>query len=83
VNNRYRRNGRLRANDFGGDGPVAVVEILRGELSRVIVEHSGADVDYRFDDHIVVDGRRGRWLSAQCLAHCVGIRTATTFCAGS
>lgn len=30
------------------DGPTAELEILRGELSRVLIEHSAADVDYRF-----------------------------------
>lgn len=31
----------------GNDGPTAELEILRGELSRILVEHTG-DTDYRF-----------------------------------
>lgn len=50
VDERYRRNGRLEAGDFGGDGPVAEIEILRGALSRIIVEDSHAD--YRFGERI-------------------------------
>ena len=53
VDGRYRRSGRLRARDFGGDGPIAEIEILRGALSRVVVEASQAlSVEYRFGDHV-------------------------------
>ncbi|WP_346623284.1 FAD-dependent monooxygenase [Blastococcus montanus] len=52
VDGRNRPRGTLRAEDFGGDGPIAEIEILRGELSRVIHEATAADVDYLFGDHI-------------------------------
>ena len=52
VGSRNRRKGRFTTREFGGEGPVADIEILRGELSRVIVEHTGAGVDYRFGDRI-------------------------------
>jgi 2-polyprenyl-6-methoxyphenol hydroxylase-like FAD-dependent oxidoreductase len=53
VDSRNRTKGRFGADDFGGDGPVPEIEILRGTLSRVVVEHGGAGVDYRFGDRIV------------------------------
>ena len=34
------------------DGPTAELEILRGELSRILVERTTADTDYRFDTQI-------------------------------
>jgi 2-polyprenyl-6-methoxyphenol hydroxylase-like FAD-dependent oxidoreductase len=52
VDSRNRRRGTLGVRDYGGDGPIAEIEILRGELSRVIVESTGHGVGYRFGDHI-------------------------------
>jgi 2-polyprenyl-6-methoxyphenol hydroxylase-like FAD-dependent oxidoreductase len=34
------------------DGPTAEFEILRGELSRILIEHSRTNTDYRFDTQI-------------------------------
>jgi 2-polyprenyl-6-methoxyphenol hydroxylase-like FAD-dependent oxidoreductase len=34
------------------DGPTAELEILRGELSRILIEHSRAGADYRFNTQI-------------------------------
>jgi 2-polyprenyl-6-methoxyphenol hydroxylase-like FAD-dependent oxidoreductase len=34
------------------DGPTAEFEILRGELSRILIEHSRDTTDYRFDTRI-------------------------------
>jgi len=34
------------------DGPTAELEILRGELSRILIEHSAERTDYRFDTQI-------------------------------
>lgn len=34
------------------DGPTAELEILRGELSRILIEHSREQTDYRFDTRI-------------------------------
>ena len=40
-------------NDPGEiDGPTAEVEILRGELSRILIEHTRDSTDYRFDTQI-------------------------------
>lgn len=52
VDSRNRVMGRMPADDFGGDGPVAEIEILRGTLSRVIVEAGSPDIKYRFADRI-------------------------------
>jgi 2-polyprenyl-6-methoxyphenol hydroxylase-like FAD-dependent oxidoreductase len=52
VDSRNRTRGTLGVRDYGGDGPIAEIEILRGELSRVIVESTGEGVEYRFGDHI-------------------------------
>lgn len=50
VDPRGRRSGRMAAGDFGGDGPIAEIEILRGELSRAIVADANTRIDYRFGD---------------------------------
>ena len=36
----------------GGNGPVAGLEILRGELARLLIEHGRSTVEYRFGDSI-------------------------------
>src|ERR1700754_3888244 len=36
----------------GTDGPTAELEILRGELSRILIEHTQERTDYRFDCEI-------------------------------
>lgn len=43
------------------DGATAELEILRGELARILVDHSSPDVDYRFGDQITAldDGADG------------------------
>lgn len=52
VDRYYRVRGSLRAEDFGGDGPIAEIEILRGELSRAIYEATVGKVEYVFGDRI-------------------------------
>ncbi|WP_051740436.1 FAD-dependent monooxygenase [Streptomyces xylophagus] len=52
VDSRGRTKGALRADQFGGDGPVAEIEILRGTLSRVLYEQSRDRVHYLFGDRI-------------------------------
>ncbi|GAA1106018.1 FAD-dependent monooxygenase [Tsukamurella strandjordii] len=42
----------FRADDDGGDGFIAEIEILRGDLSRVLYEDTRGRVDYRFGDRI-------------------------------
>ncbi|WP_410638598.1 FAD-dependent monooxygenase [Amycolatopsis sp. lyj-346] len=41
-----------RADDHGGDGYIADIEILRGDLSRVLYEDTRARVEYLFGDRI-------------------------------
>ena len=38
--------------DSGGRGPTAELEILRGELSRILIAHTRDSTDYRFDTQI-------------------------------
>lgn len=46
------------AQQFGGNGPTAEIEILRGELARLLFEHGRARVDYVFGDAIrAIDDR--------------------------
>lgn len=42
----------FRADDDGGDGYIADVEILRGDLSRVLHDHTRDGVEYVFGDRI-------------------------------
>src|SRR4051812_13662591 len=41
-----------RADDDGGDGYISEIEILRGDLSRVLHEDTREDVEYLFSDRI-------------------------------
>jgi 2-polyprenyl-6-methoxyphenol hydroxylase-like FAD-dependent oxidoreductase len=43
----------FRADDDGGDGYIAEIEILRGDLSRVLHEDTRDGVEYVFGDRIV------------------------------
>ncbi|MFC9898041.1 FAD-dependent monooxygenase [Nocardia sp. NPDC127579] len=42
----------FRVDDDGGDGFIAEIEILRGDLSQVLYEDTRDDVEYRFGDRI-------------------------------
>jgi 2-polyprenyl-6-methoxyphenol hydroxylase-like FAD-dependent oxidoreductase len=42
----------FRADDHGGDGYIAEIEILRGNLSQVIYDDTKDSVEYVFDDRI-------------------------------
>jgi 2-polyprenyl-6-methoxyphenol hydroxylase-like FAD-dependent oxidoreductase len=44
--------GTFRADDHGGDGYIAEIEILRGDLSQVLHEDTRGDVEYVFGDRI-------------------------------
>ncbi|MEV0248775.1 FAD-dependent monooxygenase [Nocardia sp. NPDC050712] len=41
-----------RVDDDGGDGFIAEIEILRGDLSQVLYDNTRADVEYLFGDRI-------------------------------
>ena len=43
----------FHADDDGGDGFIADIEILRGDLSKVLYEATAGDVEYRFGDYVV------------------------------
>lgn len=40
------------ASSGGSDGPTAELEILRGELSRILIDRTASDTDYVFDNRI-------------------------------
>ncbi|MER7078385.1 2-polyprenyl-6-methoxyphenol hydroxylase [Saccharopolyspora kobensis] len=48
VDERNRERARMRSDAFGGDGMVAEIEILRGDLADVLHEATRHDVEYRF-----------------------------------
>lgn len=52
VNRTNRRLATVRAEHFGGDGPIAEIEILRGDLSQVLYEATKDDTEYLFGDRI-------------------------------
>ncbi|MFJ1708761.1 FAD-dependent monooxygenase [Kitasatospora sp. NPDC088346] len=47
-----RITARMPADSFGGEGIVSEIEILRGDLARILYEATAAEVEYRFDDSI-------------------------------
>nr|BFD42534.1 FAD-dependent monooxygenase [Pseudomonas sp. FFPRI_1] len=42
----------IAVNAFDGEGPIAELEILRGELAKLLIQHSQDRVNYRFGDSI-------------------------------
>ncbi|MFI5474510.1 FAD-dependent monooxygenase [Streptomyces cacaoi] len=52
VDERGRRQASVRADGFGGDGPVTEIEILRGALVEILHEATGNSVEYVFGDRI-------------------------------
>jgi 2-polyprenyl-6-methoxyphenol hydroxylase-like FAD-dependent oxidoreductase len=52
VDDRGRMLARMPADMFGGDGIVAEIEILRGDLARILYEATASDTEYLFDDSI-------------------------------
>lgn len=67
------------------DGPTAELEILRGELSRILIERTGETTDYRFGseiadvadhgDHVTTTLRDGTTLDADLLVIAEGLRS--------
>lgn len=53
VNGRGGVRSRLPAEAFGGEGIVAEIEIMRGDLSAVLYEATHSFTEYLFDDRIV------------------------------
>ncbi|MGW6601669.1 FAD-dependent monooxygenase [Streptomyces sp. NPDC055036] len=59
VDARGRRQASVRADGFGGDGPVTETEILRGALVEILHEATDASVEYVYGDRVdALDDRR-------------------------
>jgi 2-polyprenyl-6-methoxyphenol hydroxylase-like FAD-dependent oxidoreductase len=52
VDRHGRRRATMPADAFGGEGIVAEIEIMRGDLTNVLYEATRADVEYLFNDRI-------------------------------
>jgi len=52
VDARGRITARMPADAFGGEGIVSEIEVLRGDLCRVLYEASLLETEYLFDDTI-------------------------------
>ena len=48
-------------NGSGVNGPTAELEILRGELSRILIEHTRDSTEYRFDTQIATSPTHRPW----------------------
>ena len=69
------------------DGPTAELEILRGELSRILIEHTRERTDYRFSsqiddltdqgDHVTVALTDGTTIDADLVVIAEGLRSRT------
>ena len=69
------------------DGPTAELEILRGELSRILIEHTREGTDYRFNtriagltddgDHVRADLDDGTTIDADIVVIAEGMRSRT------
>lgn len=52
VDEQDRTRAEIGIGAFDGNGPVAELEILRGELARLLIELGRSTVEYRFGDSI-------------------------------
>ncbi|MFD9303474.1 FAD-dependent monooxygenase [Streptomyces sp. NPDC060048] len=52
VDTAGRATARLPADGFGGEGFVSEIEILRGDLARLLYEATLPDAEYLFDDTV-------------------------------
>ncbi|APA68472.1 FAD-dependent monooxygenase [Janthinobacterium sp. 1_2014MBL_MicDiv] len=52
VDEHDRTRAEIGIGAFEGNGPVAELEILRGELAKLLIEHGRQQVNYRFGDSI-------------------------------
>jgi 2-polyprenyl-6-methoxyphenol hydroxylase-like FAD-dependent oxidoreductase len=52
VDARGRRQASVAAADFGGDGPICEIEILRGTLSKTFYDATSELAEYLFGDRI-------------------------------
>lgn len=52
VDARGRRRAAMPAEAFGGEGIVAEIELMRGDLARVLLDATAATTEYVFDDEV-------------------------------
>lgn len=52
VDENNETKAEIGVDAYGGEGPIAELEILRGEFGRLLIEHSKDKVTYRFGDSI-------------------------------
>jgi 2-polyprenyl-6-methoxyphenol hydroxylase-like FAD-dependent oxidoreductase len=52
VDDQGRVKATMAADAFGGQGAVAEIEILRGDLAEILVDATRDRVEYRYGDHI-------------------------------
>ena len=52
VDQDNRTQAFLGVDAFDGEGPIAELEILRGELARLLIQHSQDRMTYRFGDSV-------------------------------
>jgi 2-polyprenyl-6-methoxyphenol hydroxylase-like FAD-dependent oxidoreductase len=57
VDGRGRRRVEMPAAMFGGEGIVAELEILRGDLAAILLEATREQVGYRFGDRVIALGQ--------------------------
>ncbi len=61
VNGRNETVARIDMDGSKGDGPTAELEVLRGDLARLLHDEAGAHADFRFGDRIIgVDQKAGQ-----------------------
>jgi 2-polyprenyl-6-methoxyphenol hydroxylase-like FAD-dependent oxidoreductase len=53
VDGKGRRMAAMPAELFGGEGAVAEIEIMRGDLTRILFEATMDNTEYLFDDRII------------------------------
>ncbi|XXT20909.1 FAD-dependent monooxygenase [Sorangium sp. So ce429] len=59
VDERNNVRARIGAEQFSGNGPVSELEILRGELARLLLDLSRGSAEYIFGDRIAALNDRG------------------------
>jgi 2-polyprenyl-6-methoxyphenol hydroxylase-like FAD-dependent oxidoreductase len=85
VDDRGGTVGEFPAGEDDLHGPTAELEILRGEMARILYEHTAADTDYRFgeeiaeltdaDDHVTATLASGERIDADLVVIAEGTRS--------
>ncbi|GLZ51593.1 FAD-dependent monooxygenase [Actinomycetospora sp. NBRC 106378] len=87
VDDRGGTVGEFPAGEDDLHGPTAELEILRGEMARILYEHTADDTDYRFgeqiadltdaDDHVTATLASGERIDADLVVVAEGTRSRT------